>query len=72
MKKSKEKKAYHAPCDHCDEELYTFLEFTNDELVALWKKLQYKVNPVWVSLREKIEKEAKYIGLCLYCGTELD
>lgn len=47
----------------------TVLSFTNDELMDLWKKLQFKENPVWVNLRNKIEAEA---DICLRCGKTLD
>ncbi len=72
-KKVKKSKVKVCPgCDLCDVDLdegNTFLEFTDEELIALWKKLKYKENPVWVSLRNQIEEVA---DICLHCGKPLD
>ncbi len=43
------------------------LKFTVKELMDLYKKLQYKENPVWVMLRDKIDKQTT---ICPHCGQQ--
>lgn len=44
------------------------IQFTPEELVALYKKLIYKTNPIWVNLRDKLRQEKTH---CLHCGQEI-
>ena len=41
------------------------LTFTTEEIMALYEKLKYKENSVWVMLRDKIDDQ---VAFCPHCG----